>query len=290
MEAVSGNKRPLSNGLLSRVKTNKPVIEKDALCSFCGNVPAAVLVEMPSTRKRKEAPKPFCLLHYYTTRAIRVDPSKVSVSNQNQIDYQLENGGIQELFAEAFTELQQELGHECARAFQKHKSDPLAVLHDIRGKPKKRPNAPSLMQSKNKSLKEPLNKDAAGGFMRNVNVPERMRRHQEQQQQLQAQQVARMQEANSTGNPYKRRKGARMSIWNMAMNNDVKTAPGVPSPSEGHNVTCSCGSKKVTIFGNITGRNSDMAKGETWGNKDRADSVIIRYQCEKCGKIWNEEV
>mmetsp|Transcript_10059 Transcript_10059/g.15511 ORF Transcript_10059/g.15511 Transcript_10059/m.15511 type:complete len:289 (+) Transcript_10059:159-1025(+) len=287
MEVARTKKRRLSSLKTKEDNSSSEVqkIDKDALCSFCNNTPAALLVQMPSSRKRKEAPLPYCLLHYYTTRAVRVDTSSVSVLNQDQVDFQLENG-MQELFAEAFTELQQELGEESARSFHAHKADPLAVLMDIRGKPKKRPQAPAALKTH-----EPANKDAAGGFFHSTKLPERLLRNQEHQQLVQAQQVARVQEGNSTGNPYKRRKPAKMSIWNMAMNKEVKSNnnSGKAAGISESDITCSCGSKSVVVFGNITGRNTDMTKGETWGNKERSDTLITRYQCSSCGKIWNVE-
>ncbi len=45
---------------------------------------------------------------------------------------------MQQLFAEAFVEIQQELAHESASAFQKT-SDPLAIVSQLRGRPKKAP-------------------------------------------------------------------------------------------------------------------------------------------------------
>mmetsp|Transcript_13244 Transcript_13244/g.18755 ORF Transcript_13244/g.18755 Transcript_13244/m.18755 type:complete len:290 (+) Transcript_13244:272-1141(+) len=286
---VARNKERRSSSLKAKDNSSseEPKLDRGTLCSFCKITPAALLVQMPSSRKRKETPLSYCLLHYYTTRAIRVDASHISVLNTDQVGFQLKNG-IQELFAEAFTELQQELGKESARAFRAHKTDPLAVLMDIRGKPKKRPQAPAAVKTH-----EPANKDVAGGFFRSTQLPERLRRNQEQQQRIQAQQVARTQESNSTGNPYKRRKPSKMSIWNMAMNKEVRTTAaavsGKASVTTEADVTCSCGSKNVSEFGNITGRHTDMTKGETWGNKERSDALVTRYQCSSCGKIWNVE-
>lgn len=52
---------------------------------------------------------------------------------------------------------------------------------------------------------------------------------------------------------------------------------------------CSCGSRDVQSFGNITSRNQDTSKGETWGMKDRGGEIVARYQCSECGKTWMEE-
>jgi hypothetical protein len=53
--------------------------------------------------------------------------------------------------------------------------------------------------------------------------------------------------------------------------------------------SCSCGSSNVRSMGNTTSRNQDLKKGETWGMKDRGEEVMFRYQCNGCGKMWNEE-
>jgi len=53
------------------------------------------------------------------------------------------------------------------------------------------------------------------------------------------------------------------------------------------NVVCTCGSKDVSSFGNITSRNQEARKGEIWGT-DRGEEVIHRYQCNQCGRTWNE--
>merc|ERR1719162_583080 len=93
----------------------------------------------------------------------------------------------------------------------------------------------------------------------------------------------------------RRRKGSGRSIWNLAMDKgrdgnlstvaeSYKTTAGGSSEDNVHalNVACTCGSKDVRSFGNITSRNQEARKGEIWGT-DRGEEVINRYQCNKCG-------
>jgi hypothetical protein len=265
--AVSGKKRRLSTHV-------------NGVCSVCDE-PAAVSVETSSTPRRQA--QPFCLLHYYTTGAVRKDHA--TILDQDVVDQQLQDG-VQELFAETFLEIQLELAHESASAFQKS-ADPLAIVNELRGKPKssrprkKAPPARSIEQQ--------------GGFMRQVPLPERLLKTQQEQAWLQREQVARMTAAATTVNPYERRKPSRQSIWNLAMKEPTKeeaaqlAAHRYANEHVNSEVTCSCGSNNVSTSGNVTSRGGDMAKGETWGSKDRGDSLFTRYQCETCGRMWTEE-
>ena len=76
-------------------------------CSYCLTSNAAVLVG-------GIAEKPLCLLHYHTTRAIRAGKVK-QTNNGNALQQQLPN--TQELFAEAFIELQKEIEEESVKKF-----------------------------------------------------------------------------------------------------------------------------------------------------------------------------
>jgi hypothetical protein len=264
--AESGKNRRLS----SHVKN---------VCSVCDE-PAAVSVETSSTPRRQA--QPFCLLHYYTTSAVRQDHA--TILDQDALDQQLQ-GGVQEVFAEAFLEIQQELAHESASAFQKSRADPLAIVNELRGAPKARP-------SPRKKARTPI--EQQGGFMRQVALPERLLQTQHEQARLQREQVARMTAATAV-NPYERRKSSRQSIWNLAMKEPTKEEAAqlathrYANDNVNSGVTCFCGSNNVSTSGNVTSRGGDMAKGETWGSKDRGDSLVSRYQCESCGRMWTEE-
>jgi hypothetical protein len=261
--AVLGKKRRLSSS------------QDVNVCSLCDK-PAAVSVDMSSSTRRQA--KPFCLLHYYTTRAIRQDGA--TIIDQDVVDQELQYG-VQQLFAEAFLEIQQELAHESAIRFQKN-ADPLAILDELHGSSKARPKTKTPTTS------------VQGGFMRHVPLPERLLKTQQEQARLQREQVARMTAASNV-NPYERRKPSRQSIWHLAMKEPTKEEAKQLAAHRDFKenvtagVTCSCGSTNVSTSGNVTSRGGDMAKGETWGSKDRGDSLVSRYQCESCGRMWTEE-
>jgi DNA-directed RNA polymerase subunit RPC12/RpoP len=94
----------------------------------------------------------------------------------------------------------------------------------------------------------------------------------------------------------RRRKGSGKSIWNLAMaQNNTKSSPVVSHKSSTsndnnlHGMVCtSCESKDVHSFGNITSRNGDVRKGEIWGTS-RDANIVTKYQCNQCGRTWNEE-
>eukprot|EP00980_Cylindrotheca_fusiformis_P016040 scaffold4724_cov108-Cylindrotheca_fusiformis.AAC.5 len=185
--------------------------ENDEICSFCRKIPAAVSVQVPVRHRKKRAATLFCLSCYYTTSVVRQDPEKyVSVFNQTQLDEQLPQA--QALFSEVFVELRKELEEEAERAFQTQKSDPLAMLHQA---PKRRPKALLPPGQKKKEGKK-----TDGGFLRDVPIPDRLRKTQEDQLQLQRAQMDRMKRAakqTASSNLYQRRKPSKASIWNLAM-------------------------------------------------------------------------
>lgn len=279
----------------------------DTLCSFCRSAPAAVTVKPPtpaSSRRSNLKPppaQPFCVLHYYTTSAVRSNPAGVTILDQRIVDEQLVP--MQELFAEAFVQLQQELSETSARAFKKNAHDPLAILHDLNKKRRKKP--PSLSPA----AKAPNDKNE-GGFIRDVPLPERLLRTQQEQAKVQAALTLRMNRAaadttatttTKSKDITKRRKTTRKSVWNVVMDEDANKPPAkdvsysssqqpaLPDPSRNHGVVCTCGSHDVEMLGSNTSRSQDAAKAETWGNKDRADEIVTRYRCGKCGMTWNEE-
>jgi hypothetical protein len=270
--------------MMSALSSNQPQRPKKRplfeTCSFCESAPAAVVANLSTGGKRK-LKTPLCWLHFHTSRAVREETVEILVEEE-KIATELEESGVQDLFAEAYLELQQELATEAALSFKKQKSDPLSMLSNFRGKPKK-PPAP------------PRNKDDvnAGGFMRTVAAPERFQRTQEAVRKQQEQEIARIQAAaaqNQSGNPYQKRKPSRKSIWKLAMEKPTQEERNAKAVViEDSSVTCSCGSNSVITHGNVTSRNNDSHKAETWGFKDRSDEVIVRYQCNKCGKTWNEE-
>lgn len=59
--------------------------------------------------------------------------------------------------------------------------------------------------------------------------------------------------------------------------------------SSSHIICGTCGSHNVIVLGSTSNRNQDLTKGETWGMKDRENEIFTRFQCQSCGRIWNEE-
>eukprot|EP00554_Chaetoceros_debilis_P010317 CAMPEP_0194110362 /NCGR_PEP_ID=MMETSP0150-20130528/9643_1 /TAXON_ID=122233 /ORGANISM="Chaetoceros debilis, Strain MM31A-1" /LENGTH=319 /DNA_ID=CAMNT_0038799533 /DNA_START=79 /DNA_END=1035 /DNA_ORIENTATION=+ len=252
---------------------------KEEICSFCGSEPAAVLITKALTQKTT----PLCLVHYYTTRACRIDPQKVTflgkTKTKNQLPY------VQDLFAEAFSELQKDISTEAARSFNemaKKTLDPLSVLNDHDTSSRYRGYSSKMRPSKFKPNSTKSGSAADGGFMshvqqRETDLIERQKR-MVNQSSLAAENSS-IQHGNRNinsslpqkSNPYKRRKKSSVSTWNMVLDGGldkllVKQAD-IEKPDEAIGITCSCGSENVQIFGNITGRNNDVPKAETWGTK-----------------------
>ena len=306
---VLHNKRPRPN---EAAQEND---DDDDDCSFCGQVPACLIVQMPPpvssmSRRTARSPTAYCLTCYYTTSAVRQDPSKyVSVCNQGQVDAQLVP--MQQLFSEAFIDLRKQLHDEADKAFSKQKSDPLAML--LHGASTLKPASASSPSRRTRAPKpgSHLHKDGKmddGGFLRSVPLPERLLQSQQEQAMWHQAQISRMNQvaaatlpavsaapttSTTNTNIYQRRKSSKKSIWNLAMDLNTQSM----DPTEGEKAaqkmevlpSCSCGSQNVSAMGNITSRNQDVKKGETWGMKDRGSEVVSRYQCNTCGKMWNEE-
>jgi hypothetical protein len=290
--------------------------DDDMLCCFCGQRAAALNVKLPVLGRKKRTDMPYCLRCYYTSSAVRQGEQNVSIRNKAEQERQLP--AIQTMFSECFLELQEEICKVSMEAFSKRQRnhDPLAVLLGSGyGVSKKKQKSIAVVSPKKKAG----NADD-GGFLRTVDIPERLKKTQQHQARVQQQQLARMSHSSSgerrgsvpastvASSRYpssytsltlsNRRKGSRKSIWNLAMDQGQNGQ----TPSESHvsstsgmndtdntGATCtSCGSKDVNNFGNITSRKGDVRKGEIWGT-DRDASVVTRYQCNHCGRTWNEE-
>jgi hypothetical protein len=267
--------------------------ERSKTCQFCQQSSAAVSIQVPrlNPKKQPHPPKSYCLTCYYTTSAIRTDTKHVSVVDQSQLDEQLPQAQL--LFSQAFCELQQELAQESTRAFKVQRKDPLAALLSHNTTLKKQPRTTRAPKPKSPSAGDAVH---GGGFLQHIPLPERLLRTQKQQAQLQAAQIARMNQqapatssAASSSSVYQRRKSSKKSIWNMAMEDPHTELADSHIIAEVTMPPCSCGSRDVQSFGNITSRNQDTSKGETWGMKDRGGEIVARYQCNECGKTWMEE-
>ncbi|OEU17643.1 hypothetical protein FRACYDRAFT_184511 [Fragilariopsis cylindrus CCMP1102] len=316
MPPSSSSSSRLSTSLsLSSSSSTTTTSTSTTMCNFCTKQKPALLIQLPIIGRKKRAATPYCLTCYYTTSAVRLDKEKyVSILDKKEQMKQLPH--IQHLFSECYLELQQELQQESVRAFTKqqnstnYKNDPLAAMLNFSSKQQTTMKGPPPLDKREGNIND-------GGFIRNINVPEHLKKTQEEQREIQNQQLARMNTAASaarrasrevktitntttTTSSSKRRKGSGKSIWNLAMDTDRNTGK-LSAVSESYkmsdadharllnnNILCTCGEDKdIRSFGNITSRNADVRKGEIWGT-DR-DEVINRYQCNKCGRTWNEE-
>jgi hypothetical protein len=274
------------------------------MCEFCQQRAAAVQVRRSqaihrSTRTTTTVTQELCLLHYYTTSAARLPVDDVTIHNPTA--YQAQRPALEQLFADAHVQLQQELGETVASALaasSRHK-DPLAVLHQIHKKAGRK-KAPPLLNDKHKAASASA---ADAGFWRPVATPERLVRTQREQARRQQALVRRMERAQSVAAPSttstkpdlsKRRKSSRKSIWNVLLEQEEKDkttpaerAANIAEESFPDDHTCTnCGSQRVRTLSSHTAR--DVRKGEIWGSGS-ASEVFARVQCADCGKMWNEE-
>jgi hypothetical protein len=270
----------------------------EGFCSFCQTEPAALRVNTPSSvGNERPHQQQFCLLHYYTTNAVQSKPENVSILNQIELEQQLPD--MQSLFADVFLEVKQELSEEAARSFQATAHDPLAIIGKLHKTPftkqQKPPSARSLSKEAN-----------GGGFIQPIPLPERLLRTQHLQAQKQAALVRRMEHASkqtsataANASHTQRRKPTRKSIWNVMEDNAYKPAATDEATIASQDTTSfvetstsvvcsSCGSNKVACLSSGTNRNNDSTKGEIWGSGSR-DEIVMRYQCQSCGKTWNEQ-
>ena len=265
----------------------------DTLCSFCQRTPAVIRVQRPLPhRLAKKYTQTLCLLHYYSTSAVR-ETKSASVIDATLLQEQLPQ--VQELFAEAFVQLQQTIQEEVAKSFDNNTNnannqDPLAVVQDWhRRRSKMVPPKRTTTTNYNSNI------HTEGGFLRPTPLPQRLLLKRQQQVAKQQELEKRMQRATDLT---KKRKPDRTIIWNQVSssssaaaandNSTINNAPIEATPEESNPTCSSCHSRNVMQIGNLTSRNGDMAKAETWGSKDRGDEVLGHYQCQDCGKVWNE--
>lgn len=207
-------------------------------CSYCPATPV-VLIEYSMTTKRsndhrnsnnnhqslKPPPQqPLCLLHFYTTDACR----EVSTNNNNNntkdqcttatiidpIVFQQQLPPQQELFAEAYLQIQQQIQDAIQQqqllsdsALENSNDDPLAIITDLNKGysnndiPRKYQTAYDNLKSlrpRMKKVKHQNSKDNCpeGGFLRHVPTPGRIIQVQMQQVQQQQDLIARMNQSN----------------------------------------------------------------------------------------------
>eukprot|EP00591_Stephanopyxis_turris_P006245 CAMPEP_0195526458 /NCGR_PEP_ID=MMETSP0794_2-20130614/27529_1 /TAXON_ID=515487 /ORGANISM="Stephanopyxis turris, Strain CCMP 815" /LENGTH=316 /DNA_ID=CAMNT_0040657143 /DNA_START=29 /DNA_END=979 /DNA_ORIENTATION=+ len=308
----ASNSSSFSSTKNSNSTSDSTVIPKIPLCSFCQSNKAAVIVTGQLTQK------PLCLLHYYTTRAARTFPSHKIKAIKCGGELQSQLPPVQDLFSEAFLELQKEISEVSAKAFVERSSDPLSILNPGGG------GGANGFHARRKQKNSNILAQTEGGFIKPIQIPQKLALlHQQKQQRKLAARVGAApssEDGNSQdalgaalaavqSNPFKRRRQNKVSYWDLdgsggggggirkkgadasslssSSKNKMMTWADIENASR-LTISCSCGSNEVESDGNITGRNNDMAKGETWGNKDRSD-VMMKCRCLKCGKTWNEE-
>ncbi|KAL7441366.1 hypothetical protein ACHAXH_006930 [Discostella pseudostelligera] len=165
-------------------------------CNICNGESCFLIPSIAS-------PRHFCMLHYYTTGAYRsnnhsksktastttgIATKKKSSSllvDCHRMEKQLPK--VQELFAEAFIELQKDIGEESARAFHSVATaeDPLAILlgstapsYDAKiSRPLHKPYKGSY-NNQIPPKRKAANYDLEGGFIRETVLPERLRKLQ----------------------------------------------------------------------------------------------------------------
>jgi len=144
-------------------------------CCICNGESCLVIPSIGS-------PQHVCMLHYYTTGAHRSSNSNSGKNsllvNSSRMEKQLPQ--VQEIFAEAFIELQKDIGEESARSFQLTASadDPLALLLDDRAT-----SQPSFRKQKKNYFHQQKSTTCIddlmdGGFLRETPIPERYRKLQ----------------------------------------------------------------------------------------------------------------
>eukprot|EP00984_Skeletonema_dohrnii_P016190 scaffold7145_cov215-Skeletonema_dohrnii-CCMP3373.AAC.3 len=182
------------------------------------------------------------------------------------------------------------------------------------------PRSNSKRKSPQQNGRAAKSNDTEGGFIREAILPEKLRRLQNPNINLDN--VARKKpvptqphrsETDTMNNPYRKRKKPS-SIWHQILDSNDATSKGNNNSDdkkpkvkrnwddmekemiESFNTNAaskqctSCKSTNIEIVGNSTSRNSDsMTKGEVWGMKDRGETVVERCRCLNCGRIWNED-
>ena len=201
-------------------------------CSLCQNSPVVLIeyskkktndyrqreIRRKNQQNLKAAPnQALCLLHFYTTDACR----KVSIGTNSELKEQHTTATIigpnelqqqipaqQELFAEAYLQIQQQIQDAMRQQQQEelsanHDDDPLAIITDLN---KGFNNIPRANQGYDrlKSLLprvkkvKPHNPFPEGGFLRHVPTPERIIQVQQQQVQQQQELIARMNQSSAS--------------------------------------------------------------------------------------------
>jgi hypothetical protein len=311
----------MENHLLNPPVSNFPTV----VCSVCQSTAAVVSVPASSFTSNSsygndrttqgdqsrrssctvtENCTPLCLLHYYTTAAGRIsrhdtnNHAVTSTTIMNQEELQIQLPQQQELFAEAYIQIQREIQEELMKLTSpspynnaSNMNDPLSIIVDLNQQGHKKRRNVKILPNKERMLAP------EGGFLRDIPVPERLQRVQEQQARQQTELITRMDQSasNTEVDLTQRRKSTRTSVWHVMSNDDRKpsavtraTATTITYPDVADHITCTCGSHQVQTVSSNLNKSQDMSKAETWGNKDRQNEIVTRYICTACGKAWTE--
>jgi hypothetical protein len=214
----------------------------------------------------------------------------------NEVAHQEQLPAVQELFAEGFVQLQQELSEAQARSTTQQGNDPLAILHHIHKKATKK-KAKAVISSKHS--------EEGAGFLQEIATPEHVVRTQQVHAKKHAALIRRMEKAAAEGKRNldisARRPSSRKSIWNQVLETSrkdaknasssasvVTTAASIEEAANRHaTAVChACGSDRVRTLASHTAR--DVRKNEIWGGGG-SNETLSRVQCLDCGKTWNEE-
>uniref|UniRef100_A0A7S4QGX1 Uncharacterized protein n=1 Tax=Ditylum brightwellii TaxID=49249 RepID=A0A7S4QGX1_9STRA len=94
---------------------NNHKTKKRMKCSFCGKNEASIIL-CNNTLSTESANKPLCLLHYYTTRACRLNTTSNKIRTLgNGSELERQKVKVQNLFMEAFDELRKEIAEESVK-------------------------------------------------------------------------------------------------------------------------------------------------------------------------------
>ena len=216
---------------------------------------------------------------------------------------------VQELFAEAFIELQKEIGEESARAFKSASTadDPLALLMDPTGassstisrssfrKQKSRNNSSSSNNRKKPQTKSNANDELEGGFIRETKLPERLRKLQNPQTfesrygvgspssmpRKRHATISNNATKSSSTNPYDRKKQKpSTNIWNQVLDNPSSKKKATKKKMKFDDI-------EREMINNITaGSNASLITCSCGSTNVNIDGNVTRNNDMMKGEVW----
>lgn len=297
-DALHGRKRHGSSTLLKSNKrknndlndhrgkkiVNNSLISCPQSCCFCNHNQPILSVQKSFTSKS------YCLLHYYTTKACRIDVNKIHlVGGDEDEELRTQLPFVQNMFSEAFTELQRQILDESTKTFEemaKRENDPLSILLE----PARKRKNNSVKDAKEKSMGKIANDEQEGGFLRQIQQKE-LSLMEQQSRRIEDDAMASF-DKKDMSNLYKRRKTSAKSSWHLVMSKrSASPTKSIENPIDNIAIgkKCpSCSSRKVEIDANFTSRMDNVSKAQTWGAK-RDNDVSTRLRCVECNMFWFED-